>query len=422
MKNLLCCLFFTVLGWGTLSSFSQEVWSLPPDERIGVSDSNRLYFPSDSLWFYDMFQRWDSLLLGGEGHLNVLHIGGSHVQAGMFSHQMRRHLLEIQPGLTSSRGFLFPFTAAKTNNPYNYQVKCSGNWSSCKNTGHSVPYIMGLSGMVVVPQTRTARLSLRLRNNDGLKFRFDKVRLFAYSDSGNVVPILQTGGLAYQGTYDTSSRTYLYVLDNPTDSFRLIFRQRDSVWEDFYIRGFQLENDEPGITYHAIGVNGASVPSYLQCPLFENDLQFVRPDLCVLGIGINDASGDHFDTTLFRKRYEMLLDEILRVSPDCRFLFITNNDSYRSSGRRRYSVNSNGLLARDVFYRLASEYKGAVWDLFSVMGGLKSMSVWEAKGLAQKDKVHFTSKGYRYVADLLYNALMQSYAYHLKGEVNYGVE
>jgi lysophospholipase L1-like esterase len=43
------------------------------------------------------------------------------------------------------------------------------------------------------------------------------------------------------------------------------------------------------------------------------------------------------------------------------------------------------------------------------MGGLKSMAEWQKYGLAQKDKVHFTKKGYELIGDKFYNALIQFY-------------
>ena len=79
-------------------------------------------------------------------------------------------------------------------------------------------------------------------------------------------------------------------------------------------------------------------------------------------------------------------------------------------------MNANGQLAQEVFYRLAEKYGGAVFDQFALMGGLGSMKKWESAGLAQSDKVHFTAKGYRYLGDMLYNALMYSYRDYLKME------
>ena len=96
------------------------------------------------------------------------------------------------------------------------------------------------------------------------------------------------------------------------------------------------------------------------------------------------------------------------ANPDCAFVFITNNDSYRKTGRRRYSVNTNGELAREVFYRLAREVDGAVWDQFEVMGGLRSMDKWRINKLAQTDRVHFTAAGYRQVGNLFADALLKA--------------
>lgn len=62
---------------------------------------------------------------------------------------------------------------------------------------------------------------------------------------------------------------------------------------------------------------------------------------------------------------------------------------------------------------LAREYNGAYWDLFEIMGGLNSIKLWERNGLAQKDKVHFTRKGYYLNADLLFVAFRNAYGDHL---------
>ena len=51
-----------------------------------------------------------------------------------------------------------------------------------------------------------------------------------------------------------------------------------------------------------------------------------------------------------------------------------------------------------------------LWDLFNIMGGLESMMRWEEEGLAKKDKIHFTNKGYTLIGDLFFNALMRFYS------------
>ena len=415
MKRFCLVLLFFAGSVCATAQRTQWVTGFVPVEGLGCLDSSRLYFPSGDQAFRLFFQRLDTLLREGTGQINILHIGGSHVQAGTFSHQVRMHWQQLAPGMLSCRGLVFPYTVAKTNNPYNYQVKCCGTWSWCKNTQKNASYTLGLSGMVVCATTPDCSLQIRLRNSD-MYADFRRVRLLGHSDSNRVLPVLKVGERLYTGEYDAQSYSFLFELEAYTDSLELLFYRVDSLWEPFYIRGFLLDSDAPGVTYHAVGVNGASVPSYLQCPLLENDLRFVKPDLCIFGIGINDANTDSFDSAEFRRRYEVLIGEILHVSPQCRFLFVTNNDSYRSLGRRRSSQNPNGPVVEQTMYRIAAAHEGAVWDLFAVMGGLGAVRKWEAKGLVQRDKVHFTVAGYKYIGDLLFSAMMDAYADYVRKE------
>ena len=153
---------------------------------------------------------------------------------------------------------------------------------------------------------------------------------------------------------------------------------------------------------------------YLLCENFERDLALVKPDLVIFGIGINDASGDSFTKQAFKNDYRALIESIRNVSPDCAILFISNNDSYKRLRRRRYAVNTNGLIVEAAFKELAREFDAGLWNQFDIMGGLRSMQQWKDHGLAQKDKVHFTNSGYRLIGDLLFNALIDTYVEHLR--------
>jgi len=375
-----------------------------------------IYFPGGDANAYDIFfKKLNRLIFEGVGNINILHLGGSHIQAGTLSHQIRTNLLTMFSGLTGNRGMVFPFSVAKTNNPLNYRTTYTGEWEVSKNITKTSKYPLGLTGMCVATNDIDATITIRLKNNDAVMYDFNKVYVLGHCDTGYIRPVLRLlDSVVIEGVYDTSKLAYAFSLPCYAESFTLYFEKEDSsACGIFCLRGFWLDNGFSGISYIDIGVNSASVPSYLRCTYLENDLTFVKPDLCIFSIGINDASGTDFDTNYFQNNYKELIRRIKTVYPDCAILFTTNNDSYRKSGKKYYN-NENGLLAQQAFYSLAKYYNTGVWDLFSFMGGLTSMKKWEEKGLAQKDKIHFTPQGYALIGDLIYNALVAEYVNYLK--------
>ena len=390
---------------------------IPAYHCMATTVSTVTYPNEDSTVYYSFFEKLDKLIFEGEGNVTILHIGGSHIQAGTFSHQHRSNWLETFPGIIGNRGLLFPFSAAKTNNPYNYKTTYTGEWELSKNTNPNPPFALGLSGMCIASKDTLSAIEMQMRNTDNLFFDFNTIYVLGHCDSGWIMPIVQIDDTVdITGIYDSVRLAYCFHLEKYVERFRLSFLQTDSLWEPFYLRGFWVENHLPGLSYVDVGVNGASVPSYLKCEYLENDLSFVKPDLCIFSIGINDASGSNFDTAQFMQNYKDLITRIKTVSPDCAILFTTNNDSYIKS-RRTYNNNPNGLLAEKSFISLGKYYNTGIWDLFAFMGGLTSMKKWEQDGLAQKDKVHFTPQGYKLLGDLLYNALMWEYIKYVKCEM-----
>ena len=71
-------------------------------------EANELQFPAGQEKMSAFFDRLEELSFSGKGQLNVLHIGGSHVQAGTLSSAMRQGMQQLHPGIAGSRGFFFP--------------------------------------------------------------------------------------------------------------------------------------------------------------------------------------------------------------------------------------------------------------------------------------------------------------------------
>ena len=405
-------LILLLLSFTAISSRSQEAMKRPiPDYSFVHLDKNQLLFPGDSLAMEGFFEKLDTLLFTGKGHISIMHIGGSHVQAGVFSQQMRDNLLNLCPGLTAGRGLVFPFMT--TNTPASYSINRTGEWSYCRN---AVPFDtrLGLAGASVTTSDTTASFSIVTREKNPRDitptFDFNLVKILGY---GDLEPFIHMNNRIIRGIYDAREGSYTFQLPDYTDSLYVDFNQQAGT---FTVTGVYLDNGMPGITYHGIGVNGAKVESYLNCEDLERDLHLVKPDLVIFGIGINDAAADGFTKEKFKRDYDQLIGLIHKVSPDCALLFVTNNDSYKCTKKKKknlYQVNPNGTVAQQAFMELGKKHNAAVWDFFDIMGGLQSMEQWENQNMAKKDKIHFTSAGYTLIGDLLYNAIIDRYIEHL---------
>lgn len=370
-------------------------------------DRNVLHIASDSTLLDAFFQKWNRVASSRQGNLSIVHIGGSHVQGGTFPNTIRRRLLLSYPDLVADRGMIFPYSAAaKCNNPGDYRVHCPQKMVLTRNVYKEPAYPLGLCGIAVTACDSTATIDIVMAEHD-LDYSSSHIVIFGESAQG-VVPKISVEGREIAPSYiDAPTRRFIFNLSQAVDTFRIILPCEKE--QSFTLTGIYLGNRHEGFTYHSIGVNGAAVPDYLKCPYFVRDLRLVRPDMVIFGIGINDANGPNFDSAVFHRNYRRLIDSIRVVNPDCAFVFITNNDCFRKVKRHTYAVNNNGPLVRQVFYSLAEETKGAVWDQFEVMGGLKSMDKWRLDKLAQTDRIHFTRAGYELVGDLFANAMFQAF-------------
>ena len=316
------------------------------------------------------------------------------MQAGTFPNTVRRELLMAYPDLKAGRGLVFPYAAApKCNNPIDYKTKSVGHFGLVRNVYHEHIKPLGVSGIAIY--TLDSLSEVKIVFKDSLtKFNTTKITLLGYSDTDSAfIPVLKIDtAVFFPAEIIPEKRQYIYENICATDSFAFSFARKDTVGS-FTITGMLLENEHSGITYHSIGVNGAGVDAFLRCKHFAEEISLLSPDMVIFGLGINDASEADFSPDTYKAKYLMLVQQFKNVNPNCFFVFITNNDSYKKVGKK-YQVNRNALKVQKIMYELADETSGAVFDQFEIMGGLHSMEKWRLAKLAKNDRVHFTTEGY----------------------------
>ena len=164
-------------------------------------DKNIIEFFGDSTDYRHVFDLLNNIILKGTGNINIVHIGDSHIQADYFSGRMRQRLQTFFQGGLGGRGFLFPYTVAKTNNPANFSVKYTGEWQSCRNVDNGNDCDLGLSGISVTTSDTLSSITIVLNHDDYPKYDFNKVKIFHPIDSTSFsVEIFTSNGKSIEKT------------------------------------------------------------------------------------------------------------------------------------------------------------------------------------------------------------------------------
>ena len=178
-----------------------------------------------------------------------------------------------------------------------------------------------------------------------------------------------------------------------------------SIREDkhfFELYGLILDNIDENISYHTIGVNGATAQSYLKCDYFSKHLSSIDPDLVFISLGTNEAFDLDFKIIEHEYILKDLIFQIKNVAPNANILLTVPNDHFKKG-----KSNKNIIAVRENILKICSELNLSGWDLYSIMGGESSIENWHKKGLTGEDKIHFKKKGYEVQGEMFVNALIQ---------------
>ncbi len=373
-------------------------------------DKNKIDFPGDSSQFENLFSKLDRVIKTGEGKINIIHIGGSHIQAGRYTEVVRKKMQTFFPGLNGGRGLLFPYKMAKTNHPRNFSMTWTGNWETCRNI-EKKECKLGLLGISASTTDKNSSIYLKF-NPNYVHYDFNKIIIFNEISESNYKIVPQNLNCEY-GITEFPEKGYTQILtEDYVQTVRLKFVQTDSLQTNFTLYGIYTENDNPGVVYNDVGMNGARIPSFLKCELLEQHTEVLKPDLVILSLGTNDTYTTNFRPAYYKNNYLQLIQSVRRASPEAAILITVPNDSYY----RRKEPNANTALAEKAIYELAKEQACGIWNFYQVMGGYNSTFLWHKEKLMQNDLIHFTKNGYIIKGDLMFDALLKSYDNHIEKE------
>ena len=402
--SLIQIIIFITINISILSA--QNAYSYSTYKQTYIrTDKNKIIFPADSSNFENLFSKLDTLILKGEGKIRIIHFGGSHIQAGIYSGQARKMMQNFFPSLNGGRGMIFPYGMSKTYTPKNYKIKWTGKWETYRNVERKKNGNLGLLGIQASTTDTFANFTITL-NPKYQRYDINSIKVFH-----------DTGKGAYKITLLADSTTF-NITEFPEDGYTLIetsdylkeiklqVQKTDSSQHKFTLYGINLEDSyASGIVYTDAGISGASFVSFLKCNILGEQLSVLKPDLIIISIGTNDTYVKNFNPERYRRHYLKFIEIIKNAVPNVAILMTVPNDCYfHKKEPLKYTQN-----AENVILKLAKEQNCGVWNLYKVMGGYNSSFLWHKDKLMQNDLIHFTKKGYIIKGKLMFDALLGAY-------------
>jgi len=458
-RAFLGMLFSGTLSAQVIDSTASEVDTLGMEEKVSYGENA----VSNTKALENFFEKLYLLETQKSGKVRIVHIGDSHIQADLFTGVIRKNLQEKfgNGGL----GFSFPHNLARTNG--NYFIKYSSNqsWNNHRLTKEKNGSPIGLSGISLTTKARDFAVEINVRDNayqfntlkivtpdnqnmfevatakktitlesDVPKTIVHKIKngeaLSIIADKYNisVAELKRYNGLKSNNiragktlkiptsemqkrsvkrsefiplSLTEESHSHSFYSETPMDKIYLIPNKSAS---DFALNGLVFEKNEPGITYSAIGVNGAKASDYNKYPLFFEQTPALQADLIVISLGTNETF-DKMPVQDYMNQLNTFIANIKAKNPNAEVLVMSTPPSllYRRSLNHFADAYAREINAQ------ASVANHASWDLFAIMGGMYGVNRNYRQGLMSGDKVHYTKSGYEKQGELFSQALLNAY-------------
>ena len=181
---------------------------------------------------------------------------------------------------------------------------------------------------------------------------------------------------------------------------------------DVRIFGAALDRDQVGVTYEALGINGARITNALawdEAHMAEQ-IRHRDPDLVVLAYGTNESGDTDVPIEVYERELVDLLGRIARAAPSASCMLLGPPD--RAVHTREGWGTVPRLIDIVAAQRRVSRAAGcAFYDQLEAMGGPGTIAQWadEPQPRAGRDRVHLTREGYAQLGNGVAAELVRGY-------------
>ena len=350
----------------------------------------------------------------GEGVARIVHYGDSHVAADILTSALRRQL-QICFG-ESGPGFVLPGRPWLGYSRPGVTSKASAGWQTDGLTQASLAADgrLGLAGVSLSTRASGEWVTVTTAAS-----YFD---IYALKQPGGGSITVSLDGVELKRNVSLASR------DSESVCIEIVAEMgpvhtigiRTTSAGRTRIFGIAIELNSSGVIYDALGINGAraSRPLTWDWKVLAGSLKRRDPDLIAIAYGSNEVSDVDLDLEEYKVSFTTLLKQFHEAAPRASILVIGPPDrAVRMANKWKTFARMPALV--EAQRQAAFEAGAAFYDLFNAMGGANSIDLWttERQSLAQPDRVHLTTAGYKLVAGWLYTELVNGFLRHAGGVI-----
>ena len=341
--------------------------------------------------------------------VRIIHYGDSQIEMDRISSRLRSHMQELfgggGPGMLPFQTIIPSHTVMQSTWGTLIHLSSFGDSTVVRSRGNYGPMMQSFrlegDASVTVRAGKGAGVDERAKNFSNIKLVF-RSRCDAFHGELTNLATKETVPLKQ---HDGTVGSMLWTLEEPTSSFRL----KVSGNADLYC--LTVDNG-PGVAVDNIPMRGCSGQQFTY--VNENLLTEAYGQLNV-GMIIMQFAGNsvpYLKTTEQVSTYctsmGKQIDYVHKCCPNAKILFIGPSDM---STRIRDALQTYPIIPSliDSLASTAVRHGAAFWSIYHAMGGENSMTLWNKKGLAGMDYIHFSQQGADLMGDRLAEAFTNSY-------------